>query len=534
VGGNAIAFRCAQFVGQHCPVVILVVGFTLAMGPAFAQTGACCNYFTGVCHDNVPVYGCGSEQGWHQGVTCANLQPPCESVLGAQCNHLTGNCSEWFEFGCFGSYCETFVGEYCFEIECRPPSIIYVDQNATGPMHDGTSWCTAFTDLQQGIAVAKPADTVRVADGVYKPDPTGLANSRLATFNMKSGVTIEGGYAGCGADDPDERSIMGFASVLSGDLNGDDGPGFANYQENCYHVVTGSRVDSTAVLDGFVVTGGNANVLFEHVSGGGVYLLSSNATVSRCLVIGNRASGGGGVAAGGESPTLRDCVVMGNIANAGGGIFAFGGPHQFIVKGCTIHANVAVVGAGAAASQDQHISIMNSIVWQNTVGGVSDEETQLDLSSGATVSFDYSCVQGWTGSFGGTGNIGDYPLFIDEDGADDLVGTLDDDLRLRPGSPCGNAGDLSLTFDPADVDLDGHARILCGRVDMGAYESGIGDSDCNAAINLRDFAALQNCFASDSTPYGVGCESFDFEGDGDVDLWDYKAFFAPFTGGGTP
>ena len=33
-------------------------------------------------------------------------------------------------------------------------TILYVDQNATGPEHDGWTWCTAFTDLQDALDAA--------------------------------------------------------------------------------------------------------------------------------------------------------------------------------------------------------------------------------------------------------------------------------------------------------------------------------------------------------------------------------------------
>jgi len=47
-------------------------------------------------------------------------------------------------------------------------STIYVDANATGATHDGTSWPTAFVDLQQGLALAVAGDEIHVADGTYK------------------------------------------------------------------------------------------------------------------------------------------------------------------------------------------------------------------------------------------------------------------------------------------------------------------------------------------------------------------------------
>jgi len=66
-----------------------------------------------------------------------------------------------------------------------------------------------------------------------------------------------------------------------------------------------------------------------------------------------------------------------------------------------------------------------------------------------------------------------------------MIGTEDDNLRLKPGSPCINAGDNSAIpvdeFDldddgdsnePTPFDIDGKPRILNGTVDVGAYERG--------------------------------------------------------------
>ena len=69
---------------------------------------------------------------------------------------------------------------------------------------------------------------------------------REATFQLINGVSLMGGYAGIGADDPDERNIELFESILSGDLLGNDLPDFVNNDENSWHVVTGSGTGDTA------------------------------------------------------------------------------------------------------------------------------------------------------------------------------------------------------------------------------------------------------------------------------------------------
>lgn len=60
-------------------------------------------------------------------------------------------------------------------------------------------------------------------------------------------------------------------TILSGDLNGNDGPNFTNNAENCYYVLTGSGTDETDILDGFTITGGNSNTLRPYHAGGGIY-----------------------------------------------------------------------------------------------------------------------------------------------------------------------------------------------------------------------------------------------------------------------
>jgi len=193
--------------------------------------------------------------------------------------------------------------------------IIYVDDNAAGA-NDGSSWSNAFNNLQNALAVALSADDIWVAQGIYKPDQgAGMTpGDRTATFQLKNGVTIEGGYAGFGEPNPDSRDINEYKTILSGDLSGDDDPGFVNHAENSYHVVTGSGTDETAVLDGVTITGGYANGPWEDAWGGGILNRSnSNAMLNNCTVSGNFAGTGGGMYNGdSSSPTLSECTFSGN------------------------------------------------------------------------------------------------------------------------------------------------------------------------------------------------------------------------------
>jgi hypothetical protein len=180
--------------------------------------------------------------------------------------------------------------------------------------------------------------------------------------------------------------------------------------------------------------------------------------------------------------------------------------------------------------------IENSVIWGNRFRGstpvfsVEAAQVNHDLMFG-TLDINHCLIEGWSGLYGGVGNSGDDPLFVDALGLDGLPGTGDEDFRLSAESPAIDAGDPAYAPVPGATDLDGVPRVLCDRIDIGAYEYGIGDYDCDRVVDLLDFAAWESCMtgpvARGDGPwtafYGTGCESFDSQCDGDVDLEDYQA-----------
>ncbi|MCP4591031.1 MAG: right-handed parallel beta-helix repeat-containing protein, partial [bacterium] len=233
--------------------------------------------------------------------------------------------------------------------------VLYVDDDAS-TNGDGQSWTTAFKYLQDALAEASTngvATEIRVAAGIYTPDRDESGNmtsaDREATFQLISDVEIYGGYAGIGAPDPDLRDMDSNASVLSGDLAGDDGPDFANSSENSYHVVTGSDVDTNAVLDGFTITAGLANGFFTSIQqyGGGMYSSSSSPTLTNCTFSGNLAiESGGGMYSSSSSPTLTNCIFSGNSTyNRYGGGMCNRDSNPALTN-CTFSGNSAPYGHG--------------------------------------------------------------------------------------------------------------------------------------------------------------------------------------------
>jgi len=515
---------------------------------------------------------------------------------------------------------------------------IYVKADAQPP-YDGKSWNTAFNDLQDALKIAQPDTEIWVAAGTYTPDRG--TGARTASFSLKNGVRLFGGFAGTETSshqrDPNENE-----TILSGDLKGDDGPDFTNYDDNSYHVVIGGRTDETAFLDGFTITSGNAEgpseyrlddgggmynhggnptvircifrhnsagrggavygepgkptlvnctfaenkavhgggIHFRHLTqgmlvnctfvnnsadgeggglytfqslhfiltdcsfitnraayhggaiwsfgskamvsrntfransadggGGGVYLEQDSSTFIDCAFTGNFGSSGGGlgIASPESKPVLSNCRFLENRADMGGGVFISMSSPQFInclfsgnsavgrgggiytqhrpsnpiLTNCTIIANKSLYpGCGIDNEPNGSPTLVNCIVWNNNDDNHLSESEQI---SGGFPVINNCCIQGWTGKFGGTENFGLDPLFVDPNGPDGKTGTLDDNLRLAPASPCRNAGDNSaLGADRADLDKDGDVnepipfdiegkpRIHNSVVDLGAYES---------------------------------------------------------------
>ncbi len=253
--------------------------------------------------------------------------------------------------------------------------IIYVDDDATGA-NDGSSWTDAYVYLQNALADTNESDKpveIRVAAGIYKPDMGGgqTPGGREATFQLINGVTLAGGYAGA-ADpntDPNSRNIELYESILSGDLNSNDVEVAGLFDlfvepsraENSYHVTIGAGTDETAILDGFIVTGGNDDHIINHTDpagspwvellgyGAGMHNRAGSPALRNCTFSWNSASekGGGMYNEDNSNPTLTNCIFIGNSALNGGGIH--NKQSNPVLIDCTFSKNTAVVdGSGMA------------------------------------------------------------------------------------------------------------------------------------------------------------------------------------------
>ncbi len=398
---------------------------------------------------------------------------------------------------------------------------LYVKQGGTG---DCSSWTNAC-DLQTALGKAGSGDQVWVEAGTYKPSTQGLTDPRTATFTMRDGVAIYGGFAG---DETDlgQRNWSSNVTILSGDI-GTAG----DASDNAYNVVTVPyTVSSSGVLDGFTISGGNANGgTSDQDRGGGIQVLGGSPTLANLTVTDNQASFcGGGVQSNGGAPTLTNVRIVGNTAtNYGGGMYSLGssgggtvvlrnvifsgnsaaetwGGGLYAGQGTMALTNVAFSGNSAndaggmawdtsgsvtltnvtfSGNQDAGWSpallvydgtatMVNSIVWDNTApSSVPQVGTGTATNGNGTINISYSDVQGGctsgAGITCGSVNVNSNPLFVTAVPASPMPNT-GGDLRLSAGSPAINLGDNSVVS--ASTDLAGATRIVGGTVDLGAYE----------------------------------------------------------------
>ncbi len=237
----------------------------------------------------------------------------------------------------------------------RGQTVIFVDDDAVLG-GDGSSWGMAYKFLQDALANAVAGTEIRVAQGTYKPDQDEAGNvtpgHREAAFQLINGVALMGGFAGIGALNPDVRNIELFETILSGDLLGNDGPFFQNNHDNSYHVLIGSGTDETALLDGFMITAGNADgpSPFPRSRGGGIHIRSGNPMLRYCTFRANRSAfDGGAVAILFSNPTLTNCHFIDNTSAYGGGLTNCGSSAVLIA--CEFDGNTAELGGGGMYSE---------------------------------------------------------------------------------------------------------------------------------------------------------------------------------------
>ena len=340
---------------------------------------------------------------------------------------------------------------------------VFVDSAHPDP-GDGSSWQTAFQDLQAAIdfVSGSPGEGwIWVKAGVYSPFAS--ANSSVI---LKTGVILLGGFAGTESSlsgrDPclNETTIAGYADERSG--------------------MRAVDMQHRTMIDGFTITGSGyqkaadgswGGFSLPESAGGGIRTMDWFSVIRQCLVTGNHARTGGGIAIWnrefksgeslpGYSPIIEKCIIYDNHSICGAGILVRNSEaflcHNIIVN--NTHQpleNEDDHSKGIEVYLDMERSeppvVANSILWNNTGrGGFPDLYNHVRNLPGKKAESHYNCMQ--KGGYG-AGLVTDDPLLENPESGD---------FSISEESPCIDAGCPEGPPDPdssrADIGIPGNRR----------------------------------------------------------------------------
>jgi predicted outer membrane repeat protein len=388
-------------------------------------------------------------------------------------------------------------------VNCQARTI-YVNADGTGD----------YPTIQDAINNADHGDTIVLQPGTYTGngsrdiDFLGKAITVQSTDPedpcVAAGTVIDcqGRYRGfylSSGEGP--NSVLAGLKIINGHAAPDFGGGGIFCQDSS-PTISNCIFQENSAIEGMLCVGGGISCWNSYAtitnctfvenyaagSGAGIYSYGGRPTITGCTFISNSASAVGGAididtAAG--STLVTGCTFSGNSSGyGGGGIFSQranlkvtncmfignsseqwsgGGAYDVAtLTNCTFFGNTAATRGGGTGNYNVTLTITNCIMWGNSDAGGMDESAQVDNGSWLSAPLvNYCCIQGLTGGLGGTGNIGADPCFVAASGGD---------YHLTSDSECINAGDPNYVPEPNETDLDGNARVIDGRIDMGAYE----------------------------------------------------------------
>jgi thermitase len=253
---------------------------------------------------------------------------------------------------------------------------------------------------------------------------------------------------------------------------------------------------------------------FANHSGAGVYNSEkSNPALSKCTFTANTARHGSGMYNCYDSrPVLKNCIFSDNIAEYGGAVK--NSEAVSVLINCTLYNNSAEFGGGIWNGWGGSAEIANSILWHNSdISGMTEFAQISDAQGSRISSINFCCLQGWSGSLRGIGNIGSDPQFVAPEAGDyhlKSVGWRWDIERLRwhydeTTSPCIDAGNPGSPLGSELLNMPDGPSNLWGtnlRINMGCYGgtdrasipphgwSLVADINNDGLVNSKDFAFL--------------------------------------------
>ena len=185
----------------------------------------------------------------------------------------------------------------------------------------GDNWSTAFQTIQKAVSCSSNGDEIWLKGGTYYLS---------STIYVNRSVEIYGGFDGAETV-RDQRDWVNNVTTV-------DGQGTVDH---CF------SLSSSATLDGFTITGGNANgeSLWDD-DGGGILIRSGNITIRNCSFSNNYASGyGGGIFNDSGFLSISNCSFFDNSCAAwGGAICLWQWSEGAIISNCSFARNSAIYG----------------------------------------------------------------------------------------------------------------------------------------------------------------------------------------------
>ncbi len=341
---------------------------------------------------------------------------------------------------------------------------------------------------------------------------------------MKENVKIYGGFTSGQMNLTDRDSNPATnGTVLSGDIGTEN-----EKADNSYHVILNNKngLTAVAVLDGFTLTGGNADKddpdLEDKISplGGAIYNGDSSPTVINCLFLSNSARAGGALYNNSSSPTLINCSFISNSTTIGGGAMSnvggsptlincsflgnstggdggaiFGSRGSVTLTNCSFSNNSSTGRGGAIDNGYGTLMLTNCVFFGN--GGENTIVNTSNASYTATTTAAYTLFEASETSYTDNGN--------------NLTTTVSpfasiNSTELSPCSPAIDAGNNDA--NATATDLAGNTRKR-RTIDMGAYEYQGTFPAPNTATLINDGPLTANkttatLTASSGTSYAFG------------------------------